>query len=686
MVRAGSRAPSVGQSSVSKIRDRRSKKTYKVQLESVVTRKKKLKLHDIQGSARPKEGYTFLPVGYADLAERCKEKSRQLGVDVAVVSAGTRRSGPTDPQKLTHHVHRVGYHFRSDIFDQACNFLGYREVNGKLVRDTGFDTTSRFERTIARFAPRLDFNADNRTTEQSTKVKDYIRELFPKIPEADLEEIYKRAWEQGTTTVGNAADLSLSRQVQLATIARIRHTYTDYDKLLKLVSWKEARQIVEPMSLTKLIEWRGEHDDTEDFEEILRETIVIDDDDEELDDAESVTDSNTVASEDDGSDTSLEIVQQTLAPKDLNVGVGEKIRNAVTTVGRAAGRALPAAIQTRWQNARMQQQRADQAVMPNGQRGQISVPLDQRGNAPRKVVSDGVEYVRISSSPEPEKEKYPKHSMPGAWPNSAIPAAGYSQVPVTHSHPDTQGLSTSRAPQHTGMSRPPNEVPMWDRLARRPMYPTLGTPVVDLTAPPSLRGGYGDRISYTGPPEFGFRPQEPLAHVAAPRGVSHRNVYRPGVADDDVIFAGAHTRPQGRRYPSYNYDGTRNRDEIIKPEDYPIPSREEPQPEYPTLSPYHGGTERTGVNVRPAASTTMQTRPAQHQPVFGQPAYPQMRSQTVAMQVVPRPVHGAPAAVQPMPPQERAPSVGQAAPSFGVPSPQRFFKGSSHQPYYVLDR
>jgi hypothetical protein len=44
MVRAGSRAPSVGQSSVSKIRDRR-KKNYKVQLESVVTRKKKLKLH-----------------------------------------------------------------------------------------------------------------------------------------------------------------------------------------------------------------------------------------------------------------------------------------------------------------------------------------------------------------------------------------------------------------------------------------------------------------------------------------------------------------------------------------------------------------------------------------------------------------------------------------------------------------
>jgi hypothetical protein len=163
-----------------------------------------------------------------------------------------------------------------------------------------------------------------------------------------------------------------------------------------LVSWKEARQIVEPFSLTKLIEWRGENDnDTEGFEEILRETIVIDDDD-ELDDADSDTDS-TVAG-DDGSDTSLEIVQETLAPKDLNVGVGEKVRNAVTSVGRAAGRALPAAMQTRWQNARMQQQRAGQALTPHGHGGQISVPLDQRGNVPRKVVSEGVEYVRVSST------------------------------------------------------------------------------------------------------------------------------------------------------------------------------------------------------------------------------------------------------------------------------------------------
>lgn len=266
-----------------------------------------------------------------------------------------------------------------------------------------------------------------------------------------------------------------------------------------------------------------------------------------------------------------------------------------------------------------------------------------------------------------------------------MPAFGY-QAPAVHGQPAAQGITTSRALQHAGVSRPPTDLHMWDRQERRPLYPTLGAPVVDLTSSPALKGAYGDRISYTGPPEFGFRPPEPPAHLAAPRELQHRNVYRPGAADDDVIFAGAQTRPQGRRHQSYNYGGTRDRVEVVRPEDYPIPSREDPQPGYPTIEPYHGNAGRMEVNVRPPPGTTQQVRSAQRQPVFGQPAYPQMRSQTVAMQVVPRPVHGAPAAVQPMPPQERAPSVGQAAPSFGAPSPQRFFMGSNHQPYYVPDR
>lgn len=197
--------------------------------------------------------------------------------------------------------------------------------------------------------------------------------------------------------------------MQLATIARIRHTYTDYDKLLKLVSWKEARQIVEPMSLTKLIEWRGEQDDdAQDFEEILRETIVIDDDDDEDDDDDygdeaieiSDTDTNGVTSDGEGSNTSLEILQQTIAPTDLNMDIENKAREArriAAPVRRPANRALPAAMQTRWNDAVMRQRAADKVSSHHRPGGQISVPPDRLGHVPHQVVSDRVEYVRVSS-------------------------------------------------------------------------------------------------------------------------------------------------------------------------------------------------------------------------------------------------------------------------------------------------
>lgn len=103
MVRIGSRAPSTGRApSINKIRKLREK-PYKVQFESVLAKKKKLKLHvrrpctfcnvfptkhhqDIHGSAKPLNGYTYLPVGFSDLAEECKEMSRKKDADVAVVS------------------------------------------------------------------------------------------------------------------------------------------------------------------------------------------------------------------------------------------------------------------------------------------------------------------------------------------------------------------------------------------------------------------------------------------------------------------------------------------------------------------------------------------------------------------------------------------------------------------------
>ena len=72
----------------------------------------------------------------------------------------------------------------------------------------------------------------------------------------------------------------MPRRVQLAVVAHIRHNYTDYDKLIRQSTWLSARAAVEQASLDKLASWRGDDEDKQNaMEEILREVIVIPDDD-----------------------------------------------------------------------------------------------------------------------------------------------------------------------------------------------------------------------------------------------------------------------------------------------------------------------------------------------------------------------------------------------------------------------
>lgn len=165
-------------------------------------------------------------------------------------------------------------------------------------------------RAMARHGLQLDQPSQRESDEQ---VRAAIKELFPRIPEDDLKAILKHAWEEGSKRVGLNATLDLPRRVQLATIARIRHMYTDYDRLLKAFEWKHARAEVEPTCLAKLIEWRGEHEaeDDNELEEVVRETIVIDDD--EDDDSDSVVDIDPEYN----SDTSVEISHRLAGEGDL---------------------------------------------------------------------------------------------------------------------------------------------------------------------------------------------------------------------------------------------------------------------------------------------------------------------------------------------------------------------------------
>jgi hypothetical protein len=68
--------------------------------------------------------------------------------------------------------------------------------------------------------------------------------------------------------------------VQLAVGAHIRHVYTAYDQLLRIVNRSDARNLIEDDCLTMLVAWRGEDQAyDEGFEEIFREVIILEDDD-----------------------------------------------------------------------------------------------------------------------------------------------------------------------------------------------------------------------------------------------------------------------------------------------------------------------------------------------------------------------------------------------------------------------
>lgn len=118
---------------------------------------------------------------------------------------------------------------------------------------------------------------------------------------------------QGTKRIGTVAELSLARRVQLAVLAHIRHQYTDYDRLLRSEGWYEARTAVAPVCLKQLLEWRGEgQDEPAELEDIFREIIVIDDDD-NVDE----NDNSSNAGSDD-SLSSMEIVTDPAAAHDLD--------------------------------------------------------------------------------------------------------------------------------------------------------------------------------------------------------------------------------------------------------------------------------------------------------------------------------------------------------------------------------
>jgi hypothetical protein len=186
-------------------------------------------------------------------------------------------------------VHRIGHHFPRNVVEEACQDLGFI-IHGDRIyegrrRKVGNKMTHQLAQSMAAFQEKKQ-RTGRPATENETKeqIGAAIRELFPKIPPGDMDAIIARAFG-GEGTVGNAKDLTLPRRVQLAVGAHIRHKYTPYDDLLRhpgaqgdgRTVWQQARTTVEPLTLSKMKEWRDE-DDSGELEETFREIIILDDD------------------------------------------------------------------------------------------------------------------------------------------------------------------------------------------------------------------------------------------------------------------------------------------------------------------------------------------------------------------------------------------------------------------------
>lgn len=211
------------------------KASYKVVLEEMTEKKKKLHttvrlrigfdisckhLHKpikLSFQTQPPTGYTFVAAGDPRLTAKCKDISRAQGLTVYIVSVSQCAFPPTvfvnavqtsRTSSLGEQVGRVGYHFPSDVVEQSCQLLGVTMAkSGNLhlesrPRRRPLDCSKRLPQTTR---SKRDQHAKGRSAsigseidqkELDSRAAYAIRDLFPKIPEADIHNIITQAFQK----------------------------------------------------------------------------------------------------------------------------------------------------------------------------------------------------------------------------------------------------------------------------------------------------------------------------------------------------------------------------------------------------------------------------------------------------------------------------------------------------------
>ncbi|KAM7208671.1 DUF2293 domain containing protein [Naviculisporaceae sp. PSN 640] len=253
---------------------------HKTYIEFVDNTDKKLEF-EFTPNRIPPDLFEFVPIGNPALTDKCKELSREQGAMIYIVAVC---SSPGDAKQLYVHTDRVGHHFRQNIVEEARKKLPQGAV---LPID------------VERFwGARGPIPKDQK--ELHEQADQHIRELFPRIPNFDRQQIINHAFDMtklrapGRPPVGVNFSLPLTSRVQLAVLAHIRHVHTIYDQLLRKTDRDHARELVEEDCLNYLVKWRGDEENGRDqMTQIMREIIIIsdsesdDEDDDDLDDEDS---------------------------------------------------------------------------------------------------------------------------------------------------------------------------------------------------------------------------------------------------------------------------------------------------------------------------------------------------------------------------------------------------------------
>jgi len=578
-----------------------------------------------------------------------------------------------DPGKLSHHVHRIGYHFLSSVVEDACQALGYH-----AYKDTFITTEELRQRQhnsiVSKAFAKQGLNYDRVTGNEETpeQVRAAIKEMFPKIPQHDLDEIVTRAWEAGSDRVGSATDVPLSRRVQLATLARIRHTYTDYDALLRAFGdWRGTRQQVEPICVQKMIEWRGEFGgDDEGLEEIIRETIVIDDDDDDEEGGGDDDSSDTGGA----SDTSLEISHRPAAVEDLRAEEATERDHRFFQRNQPYDRDLAKrsdiarqkinAVRTGQHNRRAYaQNQSGEYRQPQPETAQrIYIPPYGPTEPPQQVMSGGrimrlvsqglltvVSEKSISHSQmqenTPQQRSHP--SSPYTQPDRPMQSIERDEMPqvlpVYHSLPSTPQAVRTTQPQHRvvdlthdspGYAYPLREIPRQEYDTRQPFRPAYhDQEVVDLTSP---QGQYSER---------------PQAQPEVIRVIPVRDDwYAPSPVDQNGYRRAPEGLPQTWRIEDSNLRGHEPHAAEYDP-NRPIIDLRARGPYNAAPSPRFGSPTQFGRQQYEQLPSNGAYGPGQHMVQYTYPpthgaAHPVPMTQSRS---VPVPVHGAPAPVQQMP-------------------------------------